>query len=40
VFFVLKQDSPLHALFAALSLFAISIMTCVAFLTWMRRATA
>jgi MFS family permease len=40
VFFALKQDSALVALFAAVSLFALSIVTCVAFLTWMRRATA
>jgi EmrB/QacA subfamily drug resistance transporter len=40
VFFALKQDSPPHALFAALFMCALSIMTCVAFLTWMRRATA
>jgi EmrB/QacA subfamily drug resistance transporter len=40
VFFALRQDSPSLALFAALSLCALSIVTCVAFLTWMRRATA
>jgi MFS family permease len=40
VFFALKHDSALVALFAAVSLFALSIVTCVAFLTWMRRATA
>ncbi len=38
VFFALKQDSPSDALFAALSLCALSIVTCVVFLTWMRRA--
>ena len=40
VFFALKQDSAPDAMFAALSMCALSIMTCVAFLTWMRRATA
>jgi predicted MFS family arabinose efflux permease len=40
VFFSLKQDSAHVALFAALSLFALSIVTCVVFLTWMRRAIA
>jgi predicted MFS family arabinose efflux permease len=40
VFFSLKQDSAHVALFAALSSFALSIVTCVAFLTWMRRAIA
>jgi predicted MFS family arabinose efflux permease len=39
VYFAL-EFSPPHALFAALLLFALSIMTCVAFLTWMGRATA
>jgi MFS family permease len=40
VFFSLKQDSAHVALFAALSSFALSIVTCVVFLTWMRRAIA
>jgi predicted MFS family arabinose efflux permease len=40
VYFALEEFSPPHALFAALLLFALSIMTCVAFLTWMGRATA
>jgi predicted MFS family arabinose efflux permease len=40
VFFALKQESPPVALFAALSLFTMSIVTCVVFLTWMRRAIA
>jgi MFS family permease len=40
VFFALKQDSVQIALFAALSLFALSIVTCVVFLTWMRRVSA
>jgi MFS family permease len=40
VFFALKQNSAHVALFATLLLFAMSIVTCVAFLTWMRRASA
>ena len=40
LFFALKDNSPSHALFGALSLCALSILICVAFLTWMRRATA
>jgi hypothetical protein len=40
VFFALNQSLASAALFAALLLCAISIATCVAFLTWMRRATA
>jgi len=40
VFFSLKQGSAHVALFASLSLFALSIVTCVVFLTWMRRAIA
>jgi MFS family permease len=40
VFFALEEFSPPHALFAALLLFALSMMICVAFLTWMGRATA
>jgi MFS family permease len=40
VFFALEQDSVQIALFATLSLFALSIVTCVVFLTWMRRVSA
>jgi MFS family permease len=39
VFFAVESvRAPQHALFAALITFALSIMTCVAFLSWMRRA--
>jgi predicted MFS family arabinose efflux permease len=39
VFFAVESiGAPQHALFAALIIFAFSIMTCVAFLSWMRRA--
>jgi EmrB/QacA subfamily drug resistance transporter len=39
VFFVVESVSNgRHALFAAIAMFALSIMTCVVFLTWMRRA--
>jgi MFS family permease len=40
VFFALSQNFASAALFAALLLCAISIVACVVFLTWMRRATA
>ena len=40
VFFALKQEFATIALLTALSLCALSIVTCVAFMTWMRRATA
>ena len=40
VFFAIESmHAAQHALFAALVTFAFSIMTCVAFLSWMRRAT-
>jgi hypothetical protein len=39
VFFAVESlHAAQHALFAALVTFAFSIMTCVAFLSWMRRA--
>jgi MFS family permease len=39
VFFVVESVSNgQHALFAAIAVFALSIMTCIVFLTWMRRA--
>jgi MFS family permease len=38
VFAVESMHAAQHALFAALITFAFSIMTCVAFLSWMRRA--
>jgi len=38
VFFAVESvGNAQHALFAAFTMFALSIMTCVAFLTWMRR---
>jgi MFS family permease len=38
-FFAIQAvDSPRHALFAALAMFALSIVACAAFLSWMRRA--
>ena len=38
-FFAIEASrSTQHALFAALVMFALSIVTCVAFLSWMRRA--
>jgi hypothetical protein len=41
VFFAIEAaGSPRMALLAACALFALSIMACAAFLTWMRRATA
>ena len=40
VFFARNQSLASAALFAALLLSAMSIATCVVFLTWMRRATA
>lgn len=41
VFFAIEADSAARlALLAACALFALSIMACAAFLTWMRRATA
>jgi predicted MFS family arabinose efflux permease len=41
VFFVVEaQHAARPALFAALALFALSIITCIAFLSWMRRAAA
>lgn len=41
VFFAFEaKGSPRPALLAACALFALSITTCAAFLTWMRRATA
>jgi EmrB/QacA subfamily drug resistance transporter len=41
VFFAIEAaQSARSALFASLALFALSIVACVAFLTWMRRATA
>jgi hypothetical protein len=41
VFFAIEAaHSARTALFASLALFALSITACVAFLTWMRRATA
>jgi hypothetical protein len=39
VFFAVESvGTAQHALFAALAMFALSMMICVAFLTWMRRA--
>jgi Major Facilitator Superfamily len=39
VFFAIESvGTAQHALFASLALFALSIVICVAFLTWMRRA--
>jgi predicted MFS family arabinose efflux permease len=41
VFFAIAAtDSPRHALFASLAVFALSIAACAAFLSWMRRASA
>jgi EmrB/QacA subfamily drug resistance transporter len=41
VFFSVEANrSPIPALFAALTLFALSITTCTAFLAWMRRVAA
>jgi hypothetical protein len=41
VFFAIEATQPVRlALFAALALFALSILIAVAFLTWMRRAAA
>jgi len=41
VFFAIESVwSGRPALFAALALFALSLGTCVMFLTWMRRASA
>ena len=39
-FAIAAMDSSRHALFAALAMFALSIVTCAAFLSWMRRAAA
>jgi MFS family permease len=39
-FAIESSDSPQHALFVALALFALSIMVTVAFLSWMRHAAA